>query len=93
MQVKLTQEQQHVIDALENTDRLVVQAFAGTGKTTTLEAIARAYADWHILYLAFNRSVAEKARRRFPRNVDVFTTHGLAYQAVRNELTLSELRF
>ena len=92
MQVKLTQEQQHVIDALENTDRLVVQAFAGTGKTTTLEAIARAYADWHILYLAFNRSVAEKARRRFPRNVDVFTTHGLAYQAVRNELTLSELR-
>lgn len=92
MSQRLTDEQQQVIDALTQHDRITVQAFAGTGKTTTLEALARAYPNFRMLYLAFNRSVARAARRRFPPNVTVMTTHGLAFQATRQTLPLEELR-
>lgn len=92
MSQRLTEEQQAVIDALATQDRITVQAFAGTGKTTTLEALARAYPERRMLYLAFNRSVARAARRRFPANVTVLTTHALAFQATKDRLPLEQVR-
>lgn len=62
--------------------RLVVKAFAGTGKTTTLEKFALRNSDTRILYLAFQRSVADEAKARFPKNVTCKTSHQLAYAAV-----------
>ena len=64
---------------------LAVNAFAGTGKTTTLVDYARARPGRRILYLAFNRSVANEAKERFPDNVACRTTHSLAY-AVKGRL-------
>lgn len=64
---------------------LAVNAFAGTGKTTTLVDYARARPGRRILYLAFNRSVATEARERFPDNVACRTTHSLAF-AVKGRL-------
>lgn len=74
---KYTEEQQAVIDS--NADTLVVNAFAGTGKTTTLVGFANARPRKRMLYLAFNKSVAEEARARFPSNVDAKTSHSLAF--------------
>ncbi|WP_322782178.1 AAA family ATPase [Synechococcus sp. CBW1107] len=59
-----------------------VLAFAGTGKTTTLRAYARARPQQRMLYLAFNRTVAAEARESFPGNVTCSTIHALAYRAV-----------
>jgi F-box protein 18 (helicase) len=73
-----TPEQEAIIESEANT--LVVNAFAGTGKTTTLIDYARARPTKNFVYLAFNRSVKEEAVKRFPRNVRCVTTHGLAYQ-------------
>lgn len=58
---------------------LAVNAFAGTGKTTTLIEYARARPGRRILYLAFNRAVANEAKERFPSYVSCRTTHSLAY--------------
>ena len=74
---QLTREQRAVVDS--RAALLAVDAFAGSGKTSTLVEYARARPRARILYLAFNKSVAADARERFPDNVDCRTTHSLAY--------------
>lgn len=76
-----TDEQKAIIDAQGHLIR--INAYAGTGKTSTLEGRARAYPKQRIEYLAFNASVAKEARRRFPSNVDARTTHSLAGPVLR----------
>lgn len=83
--IKHTNEQVGIIGS--RAQHLVVTAYAGTGKTSTMEAFTRAQppADndrrvW--LYLAFNKSIAEEAKGRFPEWVECRTTHSLAYGAV-----------
>ncbi|WP_280413490.1 UvrD-helicase domain-containing protein [Nocardia asiatica] len=79
---KPTAEQQLIIDAARTGRNLVVQAGAGTGKTSTLKMVSRALADRRALYVAYNRATADEARASFPENVTVKTAHGLAYAAV-----------
>ena len=60
---------------------LLVQAYAGTGKTRTLVEFSKNHDTKSILYLAYNRELCEDAKRRFaacPR-VQVSTIHALAY--------------
>jgi|GEM_PF-641403 len=59
---------------------LLVQAFAGTGKTSTLIEFARANPDLRILYLAFSKAIQLEAAKRFPVNVICKTTHALAWR-------------
>ncbi|AOM40992.1 DNA helicase [Xenorhabdus hominickii] len=72
-----TDEQQAVIKW--NGSQLVVNAFAGTGKTSTLVNYALANPQTSMLYLAFNRAVREEAERKFPFNVECKTSHQLAW--------------
>ncbi|MDR6680176.1 UvrD-helicase domain-containing protein [Pseudomonas oryzihabitans] len=72
-----TNEQAPVIAS--NARKLLIQAFAGTGKTTTLEGYASAHSDVKMLYLCYNKPVEIQAKNRFPRNVTCKTAHGLAY--------------
>lgn len=75
--MKNTSEQDAVIEC--DTDLLRVDAFAGTGKTTTLVGYARRRPRRNILYLAFNQSIKAEAKRKFPNHVKCFTSHGLAW--------------
>jgi F-box protein, helicase, 18 len=75
--VKPTEEQQAILDATGRV--LLINARAGTGKTTTLRMIASAHPDKKVLYLVFNRKAREEAEGKFPRNVEVRTVHSLAY--------------
>ena len=75
-----TDEQAAIIHC-RNRD-VTVNAFAGTGKTSTLIGYAKERPDAKILYVAFNTAVAQEARARFPKNVDARTSHSLAYGAV-----------
>lgn len=79
---RLTDEQQAIVDRVKRGDSLKVEALAGTGKTSTLIAVASACPDRRMLYIAFNRSVAEEGRRRFGANVEPRTAHSLAYASV-----------
>lgn len=80
-----TSEQQAIIDAYQQGDRVVVEALAGTGKTTTLKSIAAVLPHRPGIYLAFNKAIVNEARGSFPGRVDVTTAHALAYQAVGNQ--------
>lgn len=79
--MKLTKEQQ---EAIEYEGNIIIEAVAGSGKTTTLVEFARLRQDRPILYLAFNRTVKEHAISKFRENnllnVQVETAHSLAYK-------------
>jgi hypothetical protein len=73
---------------------VVVNAFAGTGKTSTLRGYATARPKLRILYLAFNKAMASEAAESFPPNVECKTIHSLAYRTVgsRYEHKIANLR-
>lgn len=74
----LTKEQLAAVDAAKRHQVVKIVAGAGTGKTTTLKAIAESKPNKRGLYLAFNRAMAEEARRKMPPTVTVKTAHALA---------------
>lgn len=56
----------------------VVEALAGSGKTTTaLEALKYIPKGKTVLFLAFNRHIAEELRTKVPSHVKVSTVHGM----------------
>ena len=70
--MNLTDEQHAICQAARDLDvgsSLKIQAFAGTGKTTTLAAIAESLAQRKFLYLVFNRAAADEAEHKMPSNV------------------------
>lgn len=77
MSWKTTPEQNAIIEWQGN--QLEVNAFAGTGKTTTLVQFAQANPDSKMLYLAYNRAIRDEAEQKFPFNVECQTSHQLAW--------------
>nr|XP_021401437.1 F-box DNA helicase 1 [Lonchura striata domestica] len=81
--VKLTHEQQRILShKIEPGQTVKIMAFAGTGKTSTLVKYAEKFSELKFLYLAFNKAVAEKGKKVFPRNVTCKTFHSLAFGSI-----------
>ena len=84
--MNLTEEQHTICRAARDLgvrSSLKIQAFAGTGKTTTLAAIAESLPQRKFLYLVFNRAAADGAQLRMPSNVSVRTAHAVvAFRSV-----------
>lgn len=78
-----TAEQQNAMELFAGgTNDLVIQAGAGTGKTTTLAMCART-TNRTGTYLAFNKSIAADAGQAMPMTVNARTMHSVAMAAVR----------
>ena len=91
---EVTHEQQNVMDVSVKSNRvLLIQAYAGTGKTRTLVEYAKCNPNATILYLAYNKELCEDAQRRFVgmTNVKVSTIHSIAYKYFE-ESEVGELR-
>jgi hypothetical protein len=76
-----TEEQAAAVSAFMTGGSLKISAFAGAGKTSTLQLMANER-QGRGLYLAFNKKIADEARGKFPGDVDCRTTHSLASRAV-----------
>lgn len=77
-----TPEQAAIIAAAKDTSvSLMVSAYAGCGKTTTLELIANALPPGPALALAFNVKIKKELEKRFPSNFTILTMNGLGHQA------------
>jgi superfamily I DNA/RNA helicase len=74
--------QQEAILALPPTATIKVAAGAGCGKTSTLAEYGRRWPA-NGLYIAFNKSIADEARRKFPSRIDTRTGHSVAYRALK----------
>lgn len=75
-----TPEQQAVIEQARNPESLMIQAYAGCAKTSTLEMLAQRI-NVPSLALAFNRRIAEELRPKLPGTFEVKTLNGLGHQA------------
>ena len=83
VQFQPTSEQEAICKNLPAPGELMlINAYAGSGKTETLRLIAERYPDVKFTYLCYNRDTAEKARRRFPANTKCSTIHSFAHGAV-----------
>lgn len=80
--MKPTEEQRAVVEAALRGGDLKIKAYAGAGKTSTLQLVAEQLAARRGIYLAFNREIAASARRRFPPGVDARTIHSRAWASV-----------
>jgi len=86
----LTQEQLRIIQhPPEEKSHIVVQAFAGTGKTSIMLEYARKNPNIRILYIAYNNTLAKESAEKFKEltHVNVKTMHAF----VLNEQSLSEV--
>lgn len=80
--------QEAIYHAVENTDdNLLIQARAGSGKTTTLvECARRLPKNKRILFAAFNKAIVTELSNRLPLNVDCRTLHSLAFELCKRGL-------
>lgn len=76
-----TPEQAAIIEAAKQPQSLIINALAGTGKTTTLTMLASALPRKPSLALAFNKKIKEELENRFPPNFTVMTMNGLGHRA------------
>lgn len=75
--------QQAIFDWVEHgTGHGVVEAKAGSGKTTTaVESIRRIRPHKRVAFVAFNRAIAKELRARVPAHCDALTLNGLGHRA------------
>lgn len=79
---KPTDEQLAALDAYRTGDDLVIEAAAGSGKTSTLIMLAEAMPRRTGQYTAFNKGICTEVETVMPSNVRVNTAHSLAFRAV-----------
>lgn len=79
--MKPTSEQTNCIDQFQTGKNLRINAYAGTGKTSTLKLLSRG-TQRRGAYMAFNKSIADEARKGFPDTVMCSTTHSMAFRAM-----------
>lgn len=76
-----TSEQSAIILAAQSGQNLMVSAYAGTAKTTTLTMLSQSV-DWQsVLCLAFNVKIRDELKRRMPSNWTIMTLNGLGHRA------------
>lgn len=83
---KPSKYQEAIYDFIKNgKGNAVVEAVAGSGKTTTLvEALQ--YTEGDVLFCAFNKHIANELATKAPDHVMVSTLHSVGYSIIRNNV-------
>lgn len=78
-----SKNQKDIFEFIKNSDKnAIISAVAGSGKTTTLiEALKLIPLDKRVLFMAFNKSIANELADRVPKtgNIVVKTVHGFGH--------------
>jgi len=85
MSFKPSPYQQAVFDLVAdpNSGSLMVEAVAGSGKTTTIVRSLDRAPRGNIIMLAFNKSIATELSSRVPKGVECRTCHSVGFAALR----------
>ena len=82
MAFKPTEEQELAVEMFLSKRDTVVEAGAGTGKTSTLKLMAEAAPDRRGQYSAFNKAIVMDSKDKFPSSVKCNTAHSLAWWGI-----------
>jgi DNA helicase II / ATP-dependent DNA helicase PcrA len=85
-QMKLTEEQENILSLANDSTNLQIVAYAGTGKTSTLELLANACETKPKLCLAFNKRIAEEMVKRMPSTTECRTLNSLGHKVWANTI-------
>lgn len=77
-EIRPTDEQTAIITAFATGENMLIEAGAGTGKTSTLCMVAES-TDRSGTYVVYNKAAQLDAKASYPGNVDCRTAHSLAY--------------
>jgi superfamily I DNA/RNA helicase len=80
--MQLTAEQVAITEAFEADADIRVQAGAGCGKSSTLIEMAKTKLEDSGLFIAYNRAIKDDMAAKAPFNLEVSTSHSLAFRAV-----------
>ena len=76
-----SQEQQYIIDSIAKGHNIVVDAVAGSGKTTTILNMAKTFYDRKILQVTYNSQLKSEVREMVKKhdifNLEVHSYHSL----------------
>ena len=79
--MKISNEQQTIVEHLRNGFNVVVDAIAGSGKSTTIIAVAEAFPKKRFLQITYNAMLRKEFRQKLDEhgitNIDVHTFHSL----------------
>lgn len=91
----LTEEQQYVVDTvLSNDNRIIaVNSIAGSGKTSTGEAVIKAFKPKHGFYTAFNKAIINDSAKKFGSLLECRTIHSLAYNIIKPSTNIENLHY
>ena len=87
---KPTPEQEAAIEAFSTGESLKINAYAGSGKTSTLQLLAHS-THRKGQYLAFNKKIVSDSQDKFPSDVDCNTTHSLAFRSLKGRYSIAKL--
>jgi hypothetical protein len=80
--MNLSLEQEIIINEINNGNNIIVDAVAGSGKSTTILLIAKSFPDKKILQITYNsmlrHEVKEKVIKQCLTNIEIHTYHSLA---------------
>ena len=83
--MKHTEQQEEIFHAIVETEsHVIVNAGAGTGKTSTIVEAANRIDSNNAAFLCFNKSIQTELQNRLPDNVDAKTFHAFGFAAIRN---------
>ena len=96
----LTLEQQSIVDtvcsSLYKNKIIAVNAIAGSGKTSTANAVIQSYKPKNGFYTAFNKAIVTDSVKRFGNLIECRTIHALAYKYIKpkciEELTVLSIK-
>jgi hypothetical protein len=86
---KPTSEQAEAIEFFLKGGSLKINAYAGTGKTSTLVLLSH-NTPKQGQYIAFNRSIVRDAKQKFPASVNCSTVHSLALKSTPSKYRVAK---
>lgn len=91
--MEYSEYQKAILDAVKHKDdNILIQACAGSGKTTTLKAICEHLPpELRAVALCFNKLNADQFRQKLPSHVEASTMHSLGFRIIRENTPGVEL--
>lgn len=83
-----SEEQEHVMEDIQYNNNVVVDACAGSGKSTTVLSCAKFLPSLKFIQITFNKMLQEEVKQSIDKlmlkNIQVYTFHGLAVKYYNN---------
>ena len=94
MPFKPSQYQEAIFEHIKSSNQnAVIEAVAGSGKTTTLiesmKLLSNAQKD--IIFIAFNKHIADEMRKKVPSGIEVKTMHAFGLEQIKKAYRGAEL--